>query len=188
MEINHQVNHGEKHPQHWRSCKLIVDPALKNGFYKVYRYDGHHFNMPVSKFNFRFLHLVVLGYLLNVITDTVALDLNFLLTTHFFSVPTWVFLSPWCMLYQVQDLGAFPVDTVRDPRICRLWTKFRDTDLLVPKFKVTPHFLWWHHVKCNLRWIIIIIIVYQLTICYLINVYRLMNAMSAHPRKWHLPG
>nr|XP_029492914.1 histone-lysine N-methyltransferase SETD1B-A-like [Oncorhynchus nerka] len=80
MEINHQVNHGEKHPQHWRSCKLIVDPALKNGFYKVYRYDGHHFNMP--------------------------------------------------------DLGAFPVDTVRDPRICRLWTKFRDTDLLVPKFKI----------------------------------------------------
>lgn len=84
MEINHQVNHGEKHPQHWRSCKLIVDPALKNGFYKVYRYDGHHFNMPVSKFNFGFLHLVVLGYLLNVITDTVAPDLNFLLTTHFF--------------------------------------------------------------------------------------------------------
>ncbi|XP_038853469.1 histone-lysine N-methyltransferase SETD1B-like [Salvelinus namaycush] len=80
MENSHQGSHGEKHPQHWRSCKLIVDPALKNGFYKVYRYDGQHFNMP--------------------------------------------------------DLGAFPVDTVRDPRICRLWTKFRDTDLLVPKFKI----------------------------------------------------
>uniref|UniRef100_A0A6Q2Y448 [Histone H3]-lysine(4) N-trimethyltransferase n=1 Tax=Esox lucius TaxID=8010 RepID=A0A6Q2Y448_ESOLU len=80
MENNHHKIHGEKHPQHWRSCKLIIDPALKNGFHKVYRYDGQHFNMP--------------------------------------------------------DLGVFPVDTVRDPRIFHIWTKFRDIDLLVPKFKI----------------------------------------------------
>uniref|UniRef100_A0AAY5L8V4 RRM domain-containing protein n=1 Tax=Esox lucius TaxID=8010 RepID=A0AAY5L8V4_ESOLU len=82
MENNHHKIHGEKHPQHWRSCKLIIDPALKNGFHKVYRYDGQHFNMPVK------------------------------------------------------DLGVFPVDTVRDPRIFHIWTKFRDIDLLVPKFKI----------------------------------------------------
>ncbi|CAB1321832.1 unnamed protein product, partial [Coregonus sp. 'balchen'] len=70
---NHQVNHREKHNQHWRSLKLIIDPALKNGFYKAYRYDGQHFNMPVQ-----------------------------------------------------------------DPRICRLWTKFRDTDQLIDVCYVSP--------------------------------------------------
>lgn len=37
---------------------------------------------------------------------------------------------------QVQDLGVFPVDTVRDPRICRLWSKYEEADLVVPTFKV----------------------------------------------------
>ncbi|KAJ7994125.1 hypothetical protein DPEC_G00262670 [Dallia pectoralis] len=82
MENNHHKNNGEKHPRHWTSCKLITDPALKNGCQQVYRYDGQHFNMPVK------------------------------------------------------DLGLFPVDTVRDPRIFHIWTKFRHIDLLVPKFKI----------------------------------------------------
>ncbi|XP_027133714.1 histone-lysine N-methyltransferase SETD1B-A [Larimichthys crocea] len=60
----------------------MIDPALTKGLYKVYRYDGQHFNIPV------------------------------------------------------EDLGLFPVDAVRDPRICRLWSKYNKTELLVAKFKV----------------------------------------------------
>ncbi|XP_034025318.1 histone-lysine N-methyltransferase SETD1B-A-like [Thalassophryne amazonica] len=36
----------------------------------------------------------------------------------------------------VQDLGLFPVDTVRDPRACHLWRKSHQTDFVVPKFKI----------------------------------------------------
>ncbi|XP_071340239.1 histone-lysine N-methyltransferase SETD1B-A-like [Trachinotus anak] len=82
MESETQTTERETQPQHWRSCKLIIDPALTKGLYKVYRYDGQCFNIPV------------------------------------------------------EDLGLFPVDTVRDPRICRLWSKCNKTDLVVPKFKV----------------------------------------------------
>ncbi|KAM7018090.1 histone-lysine N-methyltransferase SETD1B-A-like [Tautogolabrus adspersus] len=82
MEIDKQTSEKETQPQHWTSCKLIIDPALTKGLYKVYRYDGQYYNIPV------------------------------------------------------EDLGLFPVVTVRDPRICRLWSKCIKADLLVPKFKV----------------------------------------------------
>ncbi|XP_060895027.1 histone-lysine N-methyltransferase SETD1B-A-like [Labrus mixtus] len=82
MEIDKQTSEKETQPQHWTSCKLIIDPALTKGLYKVYRYDGQYYNIPV------------------------------------------------------EDLGLFPVVTLRDPRICRLWSKFIKTDLLLPKFKV----------------------------------------------------
>ncbi|KAJ8263256.1 hypothetical protein COCON_G00157130 [Conger conger] len=81
MENSHPVcSSGEKRSHHWRSYKLIIDPALKKGSHKVYRYDGHNFSMP--------------------------------------------------------NPGMQPVDTVRDPRIGRLWTKYKETDLPVPKFKI----------------------------------------------------
>ncbi|KAJ8379474.1 hypothetical protein SKAU_G00002520 [Synaphobranchus kaupii] len=81
MENSHPVcSSGEKRSHHWRSYKLIIDPALKNGSHKVYRYDGHNFSLP--------------------------------------------------------NPGMQPVDTVRDPRIGRLWTKYKETDLPVPKFKI----------------------------------------------------
>lgn len=41
---------GEKRNHHWRSYKLIIDPALKKGSHKLYRYDGQTFSMPVSGF------------------------------------------------------------------------------------------------------------------------------------------
>lgn len=37
-----------------------------------------------------------------------------------------------------------PVDIVRDPRIGRLWTKYKETDLPVPKFKVVQSHPPWH--------------------------------------------
>ncbi|KAI1900748.1 hypothetical protein AGOR_G00053080 [Albula goreensis] len=81
MENSHPVcSSGEKRSHHWRSYKLIIDPALKKGSHKVYRYDGQNFSMP--------------------------------------------------------NPGMQPVDTVRDPRIGRLWTKYKETDLPVPKFKI----------------------------------------------------
>ncbi|XP_068190923.1 histone-lysine N-methyltransferase SETD1B-A isoform X4 [Antennarius striatus] len=70
----------EKRSHHWRSYKLIIDPALKKGPHKLYRYDGQTFSMP--------------------------------------------------------NPGIPPVDIVRDPRIGRLWTKYKETDLPVPKFKI----------------------------------------------------
>ncbi|XP_041642937.1 histone-lysine N-methyltransferase SETD1B-A-like [Cheilinus undulatus] len=87
MESDTQTSERETPPQHWTSCKLIIDPALTKGLYKVYRYDGQYFNIPV------------------------------------------------------EDLGLFPVDTVRDPRICRLWSKSTKTDLSVPKFKVDKWYI-----------------------------------------------
>uniref|UniRef100_A0A8C2W926 [Histone H3]-lysine(4) N-trimethyltransferase n=1 Tax=Cyclopterus lumpus TaxID=8103 RepID=A0A8C2W926_CYCLU len=78
--IEQQTTERETPPQLWRSCKLIIDPALTKGLYKVYRYDGHQFNIP--------------------------------------------------------DLGLFPVETVRDPRVYRLWSKCSKTDLLICKFKL----------------------------------------------------
>ncbi|XP_046717177.1 histone-lysine N-methyltransferase SETD1B-A [Silurus meridionalis] len=70
----------KRREHHWRSYKLIIDPALRKGSHKLYRYDGQHFNIP--------------------------------------------------------NPGIPPVDMVRDPRIGRLWTKYRETDLPVPKFKI----------------------------------------------------
>ncbi|MBN3304304.1 SE1BA methyltransferase, partial [Amia calva] len=81
MEPSHPVcSSGEKRSHHWRSYKLIIDPALKKGSHKLYRYDGQQFSMP--------------------------------------------------------NPGMSPVDTVRDPRIGRMWTKYKETDLPVPKFKI----------------------------------------------------
>lgn len=37
----------------------------------------------------------------------------------------------------LQNPGIPPLDIVRDPRIGRLWTKYKETDLPVPKFKVS---------------------------------------------------
>ncbi|XP_068166943.1 histone-lysine N-methyltransferase SETD1B-A-like [Antennarius striatus] len=71
-------------PPRWTSSKLMIDPVLAKGLYKVYRYDGWRFNIPV------------------------------------------------------QDLpvGLLPVDSVRDPRVRRLWSRWNRTELLVAKFKV----------------------------------------------------
>nr|XP_019960975.1 PREDICTED: histone-lysine N-methyltransferase SETD1B-like [Paralichthys olivaceus] len=80
MESDRQRTERETPPQPWRSYKLIIDPALTKGLYKVFRYDGLFFNIP--------------------------------------------------------DLGLFPVETLRDPRISRLWSKSNKTELSVPKFKV----------------------------------------------------
>ncbi|XP_043106016.1 histone-lysine N-methyltransferase SETD1B-A isoform X4 [Puntigrus tetrazona] len=81
MENSHPIcSSGEKRSHHWRSYKLIIDPALKKGSHKLYRYDGQNFSVP--------------------------------------------------------NPGMPPVDIVRDPRIGRMWTKYKETDLPVPKFKI----------------------------------------------------
>lgn len=40
---------GERRNHHWRSYKLMIDPALKKGHHKLYRYDGQHFSLAVSR-------------------------------------------------------------------------------------------------------------------------------------------
>lgn len=49
MEAANQAgSSGEKKSHHWKSYKLIIDPALKKGQHKLYRYDGLQFSMPVG--------------------------------------------------------------------------------------------------------------------------------------------
>lgn len=49
MEHSHAGgSSAEKKSHHWRSYKLIIDPALKKGQHKLYRYHGQHFSLPVS--------------------------------------------------------------------------------------------------------------------------------------------
>lgn len=48
MESEKQATERETVPQHLTSYKLIIDPALTKGLYKVYRFDGTRFNIPVS--------------------------------------------------------------------------------------------------------------------------------------------
>ncbi|XP_038143202.1 histone-lysine N-methyltransferase SETD1B-A-like [Cyprinodon tularosa] len=87
MESENQDLETDTPPLDWKSCKLIIDPAITKGLYKVCRFDGQHFNIPV------------------------------------------------------EDLGLFPVETVRDPRVCRLWSKHNITDLLLPKFKIDEWYI-----------------------------------------------
>lgn len=116
MESEQQEPSGrDAAPKQWRSCKLIIDPSLTNGLYKVYRYDGQHFNIPVSIFQMSVL--------------IQALRSHMFCST---STSTAVCFAP----QQVADLGVFPVAAVRDPRVCRLWSRCDSTDLVVPRFKV----------------------------------------------------
>ncbi|KAK7933860.1 hypothetical protein WMY93_004756 [Mugilogobius chulae] len=87
MESETQISDKESQPQPWRSCKLVIDPALTIGLYKVYRFDGERFSIPVD------------------------------------------------------DLGLFPVEDVKDPRICRLWSRTHKIKLLRPKFKVDEYYV-----------------------------------------------
>lgn len=48
MDSHPVCGSAEKRSHHWRSYKLIIDPALKKGSHKLYRYDGQTFSMPVS--------------------------------------------------------------------------------------------------------------------------------------------
>ncbi|XP_055080204.1 histone-lysine N-methyltransferase SETD1B-A-like [Periophthalmus magnuspinnatus] len=87
MESETQISEKETPPQRWRSCKLVIDPALTIGLYKVYRFDGERFSIPVD------------------------------------------------------DLGLSAVEDVRDPRICRLWSRSHKINLLRPKFKVDEYYV-----------------------------------------------
>lgn len=181
MENSHPIcSSGEKRSHHWRSYKLIIDPALKKGSHKLYRYDGLHFNMPVSRTS-RYngqnrIHRPVYCraewiYNITGVVNTwhstsksfTAAKLSLLTTLFFKKLNKWNQLTLFCIgcvdsdvpslswlckvhtyLRKVfinvcvclQNPGMPPVDIVRDPRIGRLWTKYKETDLPVPKFKV----------------------------------------------------
>lgn len=52
MESEKQTTERETVPPHLTSYKLLIDPALTKGLYRVYRFDGTRFNIPVSRFLF----------------------------------------------------------------------------------------------------------------------------------------
>ncbi|XP_066227118.1 histone-lysine N-methyltransferase SETD1B [Saccopteryx leptura] len=76
---------GERRNHHWRSYKLMIDPALKKGHHKLYRYDGQHFSLAMS--------------------------------------------------------SNRPVDIVEDPRVVGIWTKNKELELSVPKFKIDEFYV-----------------------------------------------
>ncbi|XP_072537237.1 histone-lysine N-methyltransferase SETD1B-A [Salminus brasiliensis] len=76
---------GEERGPSWSSYRLVVDPVLKGGTEKLYRYDGQCFSSP--------------------------------------------------------NPGVPPLEHVRDPRLARFWTKFKETDLPVPKFKIDENYV-----------------------------------------------
>ncbi|OWK15075.1 hypothetical protein Celaphus_00000349 [Cervus elaphus hippelaphus] len=76
---------GERRNHHWRSYKLMIDPALKKGHHKLYRYDGQHFSFAMS--------------------------------------------------------SNRPVEIVEDPRVVGIWTKNKELELSVPKFKIDEFYV-----------------------------------------------
>lgn len=170
MDSHPVCGSAEKRSHHWRSYKLIIDPALKKGSHKLYRYDGQTFSMPVSAprrngcsskraadLHYRFqcgrAAVVCFSILTRCLSGAAHFSKKktstrpFFVFVVFFSVillcnklaPCGVvvrltgFLSSSLL---VQNPGIPPVEMVRDPRIGRLWTKYKETDLPVPKFKV----------------------------------------------------
>lgn len=159
----------EKRSHHWRSYKLIIDPALKKGSHKLYRYDGQTFSMPVSvprsprpdgynsnrvadlhdrlqcgssavatgMFQHRKWHVRCLHFMYS--NQTVCPELAKLPCNKLSPCELVLCLVILCPPHSplIQNPGIPPVDMVRDPRIGRLWTKYKETDLPVPKFKVS---------------------------------------------------
>lgn len=112
MESEKQTTEKETVPQHLTSYKLLIDPALTKGLYRVYRFDGIRFNIPVSIFIFLWQIIGVL---------------------HTFDHGNVVV---FCQ--QLADLpaGLEPLDRVKDPRVCRLWSSINKVRLLPAKYKV----------------------------------------------------
>lgn len=164
MDSHPVCGSAEKRSHHWRSYKLIIDPALKKGSHKLYRYDGQTFSMPVSvprrsgcsskraaDLHYRFqcgrAAVVWFSILTRCLSGAAHFHQKTCIRFFFFSlillcnklspcgvvVRLTVFLSSFLLL---QNPGIPPVEMVRDPRIGRLWTKYKETDLPVPKFKV----------------------------------------------------
>lgn len=88
MESEKQTADRDAPLQQWTSCKLIIDPALTKGLYKVYRYDGLRFNLPVSVF-------LYLSYIINLIdgryswSSAKILRQMFWVVTVLFSINRW---------------------------------------------------------------------------------------------------
>lgn len=64
---------------------MMIDPALKKGHHKLYRYDGQHFSLAMS--------------------------------------------------------SNRPVEIVEDPRVVGIWTKNKELELSVPKFKIDEFYV-----------------------------------------------
>lgn len=93
----------------WKSYKLVQDPIIRRVSQKIYRYDGVHFSVPVR---------------------SIPCSLMFanLLPKPFFWGAT--------VFTVFQDSGFPPVGELRDPRPRRLWSRYAELSLPVPKFKV----------------------------------------------------
>lgn len=157
---------GERRNHHWRSYKLMIDPALKKGHHKLYRYDGQHFSLAVSSRRaspppppppavpgaegkgselprdppFRppgqlsagspvleFDKCLEKGGGGGVASASAPGEWD--QPSH--SAPPPPHSSP-------QMSSNRPVEIVEDPRVVGIWTKNKELELSVPKFKVGP--------------------------------------------------
>lgn len=92
----------------WKSYKLVQDPIIRRVAQKIYRYDGVHFSVPVR-------------------SSPPTLMFAYLLPKTFFGATVFTIF---------QDSGFPPVGELRDPRPRRLWSRYAEMSLPVPKFKV----------------------------------------------------
>lgn len=71
--------------------------------------------------------------------ETAPASLGFMFLFYFCLKFQALLLSVLCFFSSSsQNSGIAPVDCVRDPRIGRIWTKTKELELSVPKFKVLP--------------------------------------------------
>lgn len=153
---------GERRNHHWRSYKLMIDPALKKGHHKLYRYDGQHFSLAVSSRRAsppppptpsRARGVGEKG-------PSGPRDPPF---DHRANcqpgLQSWSLTSAWRRGGSAPAPGEWdqpshsapsltnsspqmssnrPVEIVEDPRVVGIWTKNKELELSVPKFKVGP--------------------------------------------------
>lgn len=92
----------------WKSYKLVQDPIIRRVAQKIYRYDGVHFSVPVG---------------------------SHASSWHTFTGFNHTVRRQSCV-HILQDSGFPPVGELRDPRPRRLWSRYTELSLPVPKFKV----------------------------------------------------
>lgn len=146
---------GERRNHHWRSYKLMIDPALKKGHHKLYRYDGQHFSLAVSSRRASPPPSPTREPCRGEGSERSGNTPPFL-TTRQLSAGSPVLEFDKCLEGGGLSLGSGasplipphssspqmssnrPVEIVEDPRVVGIWTKNKELELSVPKFKVAP--------------------------------------------------
>lgn len=136
----------------------MIDPALKKGHHKLYRYDGQHFSLAVSSRcasqpppaapthpqprpgkGVRAARGPPSRPLGQLSAGSPALEFDKCLEKGVCPAPgEWDQPSHPAPHSSLQMSSNRPVEIVEDPRVVGIWTKNKELELSVPKFKVGP--------------------------------------------------